>query len=159
VHVYDAYRKLSAAAEELAQRLGRAPTAEEIAHALGQPLKRVRRLLSAVQQPLSLEAPLSGESQLTLAHVLESDDTPALPEVVVAHSLRGELQAALNTLDERARGVLQLRYGLVDGCPHTLEEVGQVFGITRERIRQIEAEALRCLRASAAGVRLQGYLE
>jgi RNA polymerase primary sigma factor len=159
VHLYEAYRKVSAAAERLAQSLGRAPTAEEIAAALGQPLRRVQRILKAVQQPLSLETPLGVEGQLTLGEVLHADDAPALSDVVAAHCLQRELDAALETLDERARAVLQLRYGLIDGCHHTLGEVGQAFGITRERTRQIEAEALRSLRTSAAGARLEGYLD
>jgi RNA polymerase primary sigma factor len=159
VHIHEASRKVFATAECLAQRLGRAPTTEEIAGALGQPLKRVQRILAAMHQPLSLDMPLGSQSPLTLGEVLESPDTLLLPDLVAAQSLRQELEAALTTLDERARKVLYLRYGLRDGCRHSLEEVGQVFNMSRERIRRIEVEAFGHLRASAAGKRLRGYLD
>lgn len=159
VHLSDAIGQLRRVMRQLEQALERTPTPEEIAEALGISVRKVDRLLQASVQPISLEQPLGDEGEGQLSDHLADDEASAPVEIAAQRMLQQDLNQALMELPERERAILQLRYGLMDGRRRTLEEVGVTFGITRERTRQIEAEALRHLRAPALGARLQAYLE
>lgn len=159
VHLSESIGQLRRAARQLEQSLGREPSVEELAEKLEISVRKVRRLLEASTQPISLEQPLGNDGEGFIGELLADDETDAPVEIAAQRLLQQELQHALMALPERERKILQLRYGLVDGRRHTLEEVGSAFGITRERTRQIEAEALRHLRSPHLGGHLQGYLE
>jgi RNA polymerase primary sigma factor len=159
VHLSESLVHLRRAIYRLEQQLEREPTAEEIAHTMGVSLRKVKRLLQAATQPVSLEQPINNESEGRVSETLADERLETPMEIAAANMLHRELNAALNDLPDRERKILQLRYGLIDGQRRTLEEVGVAFGITRERTRQIEAEALRRLRHPSVGTRLHGYLE
>jgi RNA polymerase primary sigma factor len=159
VHLSESIVHLRRAIYRLEQELEREPTAEEIAHTMGMSLRKVKRLLQASIQPVSLEQPLNNDSEGRVSEVLADESLETPMEIAAQNMLHAELTAALNDLPERERKILQMRYGLVDGQRRTLEEVGVAFGITRERTRQIEAEALRRLRHPSVGGRLHGYLD
>lgn len=159
VHLSESIVHLRRAIYRLEQQLEREPTAEELAHALGMSLRKVKRLLQASTQPVSLEQPLNNDSEGRVSEVLADEALETPIEIAAANMLQAELSAALNDLPERERKILQLRYGLLDGQRRTLEEIGVAFGITRERTRQIEADALRRLRHPSVGGRLHGYLD
>ena len=159
VHLSDAIGQLRRVMRQLEQALERTPSPEEIAEALGVSVRKVDRLMQASVQPISLEQPLGEEGEGQLSDHLADDEASAPVEIAAQRMLQQDLNQALMELPERERAILQLRYGLMDGRRRTLEEVGVTFGITRERTRQIEAEALRHLRAPALGARLQAYLE
>lgn len=159
VHLSESIVHLRRAIYKLEQQLEREPTAEEIAHLMGMSLRKVKRLLQASTQPVSLEQPLNNDSEGRVSEVLADESLETPMEIAAQNMLHAELSAALNDLPERERKILQLRYGLLDGQRRTLEEVGVAFGITRERTRQIEAEALRRLRHPSVGARLHGYLD
>jgi RNA polymerase primary sigma factor len=146
-------------AEKLSQSLERQPTPEEIATALGQSVDRIQRVLEASRRPVSLETPVGDEGEHTLGDFLPDEELPNPTECAAQQMLRHDLAAALESLTERERRIIDLRYGLVDGQRRTLEEVGRVLGMTRERARQIEAEALRRLRQPDVGQHLRDYLE
>jgi len=146
VHLSESLVHLRRAIYKLEQQLEREPSAQEIAHTMGMSLRKVKRLLQATTQPVSLEQPLNSESEGRVSELLADESLEAPIEIAAQNMLHQELHAALNDLPERERKILQLRYGLLDGQRRTLEEVGGAFGITRERTRQIEAEALRRLR-------------
>ena len=159
VHLGEALGQLRRAVYRLEQQFEREPTAEELAQALGMSLRKVKRLLQAANQPISIEQPFNHEQDGRVGELLADEQCEAPIELAAAKMLHIELRAALNDLPERERKILQLRYGLLDGQRRTLEEVGLAFGITRERTRQIEADALRRLRHPSVGARLHGYLE
>jgi RNA polymerase primary sigma factor len=159
VHLSEAIVHMRRAIYRLEQELEREPSTDELAHALGMSLRKVKRLLRASTQPISLDQPLSNESEGTVSELLADESLEASIEIAAQNMLYQDLSAALNGLPERERKILQLRYGLLDGQRRTLEEVGVAFGITRERTRQLEAEALRRLRHPSVGARLQGYLD
>ncbi|RRR78121.1 MAG: sigma-70 family RNA polymerase sigma factor [Candidatus Viridilinea halotolerans] len=159
VHLSESLGHLRRAIYKLEQELEREPTAEELAHTLGVSLRKVKRLLQAVTQPISLEQPLNQENEGRIGEVLADESLETPIEIAAANMLHQEIKSALNDLPERERKILQMRYGLLDGQRRTLEEIGVAFGITRERTRQIEADALRRLRHPSVGMRLQGYLE
>jgi RNA polymerase primary sigma factor len=159
VHLSDAIGQLRRVTYQLEQVLEREPTPDEIGQALGVSQRKVRRLLQAAAQPVSLEQPLGNEGEGQVGDFLADDESEAPAELAALRMLQEDLTQALMALPERERKILQLRYGLADGRRRTLEEIGMVFGITRERTRQIEAEALRHLRAPGVGARLQGYLD
>jgi RNA polymerase primary sigma factor len=159
VHLSESIVHLRRAIYRLEQELEREPTADELAHAMGMSLRKIKRLLQASTQPVSLEQPLNNESEGRVSEVLADESLETPMEIAAQNMLHEELTAALNDLPERERKILQLRYGLIDGQRRTLEEVGVAFGITRERTRQIEAEALRRLRHPSVGNRLHGYLD
>jgi RNA polymerase primary sigma factor len=159
VHMSESVGQVKRAAERLAQVLERQPTAEEIATALGQPIERIERVLEAARRPISLETPVGEDGEHTLGDFLQDDDLPTPAEFASQQLLRRDLARALDHLNERERRIIDLRYGLADGQRRTLEEVGKVLGMTRERARQIEAEALRHLRAPEIGLHLRDYLE
>ncbi len=159
VHLSESIVHLRRAIYRLEQEFEREPTAEELAQALGMSQRKIKRLLQASNQPISLEQPLNNESEGRVGEVLADEGAASPMEIAASNMLQAELNAALNVLPERERKILQLRYGLVDGQRRTLEEVGVAFGITRERTRQIEAEALRRLRHPTVGAHLHGYLD
>jgi RNA polymerase primary sigma factor len=159
VHMSESVGQVKRTADRLAQALERQPTAEEIATALGQPIDRIERVLEAARRPVSLETPVGEDGEHTLGDFLQDDELPTPAEFASQQLLRQDLAAALDHLSDRERRIIDLRYGLADGQRRTLEEVGRVLGMTRERARQIEAEALRRLRAPEVGQHLRDYLE
>lgn len=160
VHLSDSIVRLRRMVHQLEQRLEREPTYEEIAEALEMQPRKVKRLMQAATQPISLEQPVKNNDREGRVVEMLADETLEAPiDIAAQHMLKTELAMVLEGLPERERKVLLLRYGLSDGRRHTLEEVGVAFGITRERTRQIEAEALRRLRHQSMGKRLHSYLE
>jgi len=159
VHMSESVGQVKRTAERLSQSLERQPTAEEIAMALGQPTDRIQRILEASRRPVSLETPVGEEGEHTLGDFLQDDEMPTPTEFASQQLLREDLTVALGHLNERERRIIDLRYGLADGQRRTLEEVGKALGMTRERARQIEAEALRRLRQPEVGQHLRDYLE
>ena len=159
VHVCETLSQIKRIALTLQHSLQRQPTPEEIALAMGSSAAKVRRTLQAAMHPLSLETPIREAGEGRLGDLLEDDRIAPPVETVAASLLREQLIAAVEQLPERERKIIQLRYGLLDGRHRTLEEVGITFGITRERIRQIEAKVLRKLRHPHFGSYLRGYLE
>jgi RNA polymerase primary sigma factor len=160
VHVGETINRVKRTAHKLQQTLEREPTPEEIGESLGIPAEKVRRVLEVARQPVSLETPVGTEGDSVLGDFIEDERSTAPLEHATEHLLREQLDEVLCKLDERERRIIELRYGLGDGKYRTLEEVGKEFGITRERIRQIESKVLRKLRHPAYGGRkLRSYLE
>ncbi|WRP15805.1 RNA polymerase sigma factor RpoD [Geochorda subterranea] len=159
VHMVETINKLIRVSRQLLQELGREPTPEEIAHEMEMPVERVREIMKIAQEPVSLETPIGEEEDSHLGDFIEDQEAPAPPEAASASMLREQLENVLDTLNPREEKVLRLRFGLDDGKQRTLEEVGQVFGVTRERIRQIEAKALRKLRHPSRSKKLKDFLE
>lgn len=159
VHMVETINKLIRIQRQLLQELGRDPLPEEIADEMGIPVERVREILKIAQEPVSLETPIGEEEDSHLGDFIEDEDAPAPAEAASFQLLREQLEEVLDTLTEREKKVLTLRFGLTDGRQRTLEEVGQKFGVTRERIRQIEAKALRKLRHPSRSKKLKDFLE
>jgi RNA polymerase primary sigma factor len=159
VHMVETINKLVRISRQLLQELGREPTAEEIAEAMGLPVERVREINKIAQEPISLETPIGEEEDSHLGDFIEDHDALAPAEAASFTMLKEQLESVLETLSPRERKVLKLRFGLDDGRPRTLEEVGREFGVTRERIRQIEAKALRKLRHPTRSKRLKDFIE
>ena len=159
VHMVETIHKVSRTTRILLQELGREPTTEEIAERLETTPERIRDILKVAQDPVSLETPVGEEEDSHLGDFVEDTDTPSPSETASYSLLREQLQAVLMTLSPREAEVIRLRYGLYNGRALTLEEVGQRFNITRERIRQIEAKALRKLRYPLRSKQLRDYLE
>jgi RNA polymerase primary sigma factor len=158
VHMSDRIRRLYHISRRLEQELGRKPTTEEIAEEMGIAPVRVERTIEISQRPLSLEERVGEEKDSELGDFIEDDDAPDPAEITAQDLLREEIEEVLTSLTPREARVLQLRYGLADGHSYTLKEVGEKFGLTRERIRQIEKEALRRLRHPNRSRRLREYL-
>lgn len=159
VHMVETINKLIRVSRQLVQQLGREPTIEEIAQALGLPPEKVEDIQKIAQEPVSLETPIGEEEDSQLGDFLEDKESPNPEDATAGQLLREQLEEMLGELTEREREVLRLRFGLEDGHAHTLEEVGKRFNVTRERIRQIEAKALRKLRHPSRSKRLRDYLE
>lgn len=159
VHMVETINKLIRIQRQLLQELGREPSAAEIAKEMGLTAERVREITKIAQEPVSLETPIGEEEDSHLGDFIEDQDAPAPPDVASFTLLREQLGEVLDSLSSRERDVLRLRFGLEDGRARTLEEVGQVFGVTRERIRQIEAKALRKLRQPSRSKKLRDYLD
>lgn len=159
VHMVETIHKVSRVSRQLLQELGREPTAEEISAEIGMSPEKVREIMKVAQDPVSLETPIGEEEDSHLGDFIPDDDSPAPAEAATRTLLREQLIEVLHTLTPREEQVLTLRFGLEDGRQRTLEEVGKVFNITRERIRQIEAKALRKLRHPSRSKRLKDYLE
>jgi RNA polymerase primary sigma factor len=158
VHMSEKLLKLRRTSQEMEQTLGREPTPEELAEALELPPERVHRYLRTAVRPLSLEQPVGEEEESTLGQFIEDDDSPEPSERAEQSLLREKLDDLLDTLQPREERILRLRYGLLDGHTYTLQEVGEMFGLTRERIRQIEQEALARLRHPSRSRQLKDYL-
>ncbi|MBX5466785.1 MAG: RNA polymerase sigma factor RpoD [Firmicutes bacterium] len=159
VHMVETINKLIRVQRQLLQEYGREPTPEEIAKEMGITVERVREILKVAQEPVSLETPIGEEEDSHLGDFIEDEDAPAPAEAAGYQLLKEQLEEVLDTLTNREEKVLRLRFGLNDGRARTLEEVGQVFGVTRERIRQIEAKALRKLRHPTRSKKLKDYLD
>jgi RNA polymerase primary sigma factor len=159
VHMVETINKLMRISRQLLQEYGREPTIEEIADAMGMTEDKVREILKIAQEPVSLETPIGEEEDSHLGDFIEDEDVLAPVDAVSFYLLKEQLEDVLGTLTPREERVLRLRFGLDDGRPRTLEEVGQEFGVTRERIRQIEAKALRKLRHPSRSKKLKDYLE
>ena len=158
VHMVETIHKVSRTARQLLQELGREPTTDEIAESLGMTADRVREIMKIAQDPVSLETPIGEEEDSHLGDFVEDNDSPAPSDSASYSLLREQLCNILHTLTPREEEVIKLRFGLEDGRPRTLEEVGKKFEITRERIRQIEAKALRKLRHPSRSKALKDYL-
>lgn len=159
VHMGEAISQVKRTSHKLQQSMQREPSPEEIADAMGISANKVRRTLEASMHPLSLEMPVGQEGEGRMGDFIEDDRVATPAEAAAASMLREQIEEVLQKLPERERKIIQLRYGLKDGRYRTLEEVGVEFGITRERIRQIEAVALRKLRHPHLGKKLRGYLD
>ncbi len=159
VHMVETINKLIRVSRQLLQELGREPTPEEIAEEMDMPVERVREILKISQEPVSLETPIGEEEDSHLGDFIQDDNVPVPADAATFTLLKEQLSEVLSTLTEREQKVLILRFGLEDGRGRTLEEVGKEFNVTRERIRQIEAKALRKLRHPSRSRKLKDYLE
>ncbi len=159
VHMVETINKLIRVSRQLLQTYGREPTPEEIAKEMGLPVEKVREIQKIAQEPVSLETPIGEEEDSHLGDFIPDEDVPAPAEAAAFSMLKEQLIEVLDTLTDREQKVLKLRFGLEDGRARTLEEVGKEFEVTRERIRQIEAKALRKLRHPSRSKKLKDYLE
>lgn len=159
VHMVETINKLIRVSRQLLQELGREPTPEEIAEEMKMPVESVREILKISQEPVSLETPIGEEEDSHLGDFIKDDNVPVPADAATFTLLKEQLEEVLGTLTEREQKVLTLRFGLEDGRARTLEEVGKEFNVTRERIRQIEAKALRKLRHPSRSRKLKDYLE
>lgn len=159
VHMVETINKLIRVSRQLLQELGREPQPEEIAEEMNMPVERVREILKISQEPVSLETPIGEEEDSHLGDFIQDDNVPVPAEAAAFTLLKEQLVEVLGTLTEREQKVLRLRFGLDDGRARTLEEVGKEFNVTRERIRQIEAKALRKLRHPSRSKKLKDYLD
>jgi RNA polymerase primary sigma factor len=159
VHVVELINRVVRVQRRMLQERGYEPTPEEVATHLELPPERVSEVLRLAQEPVSLHAPVGEEDDVALGDLIEDGDAASPVESAAFLLLREHLEAVLSTLGERERKVVQLRYGLADGRPRTLEEIGRIFGVTRERIRQIESKTLNKLRDHAFADQLRGYLD
>ncbi len=159
VHMVETINKLIRVSRQLLQELGREPTPDEIAESMNMPVERVREILKISQEPVSLETPIGEEEDSHLGDFIQDDQVPVPADAAAFTLLKEQLEEVLETLTEREQKVLRLRFGLDDGRARTLEEVGKVFNVTRERIRQIEAKALRKLRHPSRSRKLKDYLD
>lgn len=159
VHMVETINKLIRVSRQLLQQLGREPSPEEIAEEMGMPVDKVREIQKIAQEPVSLETPIGEEEDSHLGDFIPDEDVPAPADAAAFSMLKEQLVEVLGTLTDREQKVLKLRFGLEDGRARTLEEVGKEFDVTRERIRQIEAKALRKLRHPSRSRKLKDYLE
>lgn len=159
VHMVETINKLIRVSRQLLQELGREPSPEEIAEQMNMPVERVREILKISQEPVSLETPIGEEEDSHLGDFIQDENVPVPAEAAAFSLLKEQLGEVLDTLTDREQKVLRLRFGLDDGRARTLEEVGKEFSVTRERIRQIEAKALRKLRHPSRSRKLKDYLD
>jgi RNA polymerase primary sigma factor len=159
VHMIETINKLVRVQKQLLQDFGREPTSEEVANEVDLPVDRVREVFKMSQQPISLQASVGDSDDACFGDFIEDKSAENPSEMTGYSLLRERLQEVIATLSEREQRVLKLRFGVTDGCPRTLEEVGSMFAVTRERIRQIEAKALRKLRHPTRLQKLEGFLE
>ncbi len=157
VHMIETINKLIRISRSLVQEIGREPTSEEIAKKMDMPVNKVRKIIKIAQEPISLETPIGEEEDSHLGDFIEDKLMPSPPDTVIHINLREQIEEALKSLTEREGKVLKMRFGLGDGNEHTLEEVGQQFKVTRERIRQIEAKALRKLKHPSRSRKLRSF--
>jgi len=157
VHMIETINKLVRVSRALVQEIGREPTSEEIAKKMDMPVSKVRKIIKIAQEPISLETPIGEEEDSHLGDFIEDKLIPSPPDTVIHINLREQIEEALKSLTDREAKVLKMRFGLGDGNEHTLEEVGQQFKVTRERIRQIEAKALRKLKHPSRSRKLKSF--
>ncbi len=151
--------KVSRTSRALVQELGREPTSEEIAKATDLPTSKVQKVLKIAQEPVSLETPIGAEADSHLGDFIEDRQAVSPADAVITLNLQEQTAKVLRTLTPREQQVIKMRFGVGDGSEHTLQEVGQTFAVTRERIRQIEANALRKLRHPSRNLRLRAFLD
>lgn len=159
VHMVETINKLIRVSRQLLQELGREPTPEEIGEEMDISPDKVREIMKISQEPVSLETPIGEEEDSNLGDFIEDEDAPAPASAASSSLLKEQIDQVLDSLTDREKRVLELRYGIEDGRPRTLEEVGKEFGVTRERIRQIESKALRKLRHPTRSKKLKDYLD
>ncbi|MBQ9414492.1 MAG: RNA polymerase sigma factor RpoD [Clostridia bacterium] len=159
VHMVETINKVKKVSSQLLHENGREPTMEEIAAQIDLPVEKVREIMRIAQEPVSLETPIGEEEDSHLGDFIPDDVTPAPAEAASRLLLKEQIATVLSTLTEREAKVIRLRFGLEDGCPHTLEEIGAMFDLTRERIRQIESRALRKMSHPARMKLLEGFLD
>ena len=159
VHMIETINKLIRTSRQLVQELGREPTPEEIANEMGLPLDKVRKVLKIAKEPISLETPIGEEEDSHLGDFIEDKRSQSPLESAINYDLQDQVRRVLQTLTPREEKVLRRRFGIGEAADHTLEEVGQEFDVTRERIRQIEAKALRKLRHPSRSKRLKSFVE
>ena len=159
VHMIETINKLIRISRSLVQEIGREPTSEEIAKKMDLPINKVRKIIKIAQEPISLETPIGEEEDSHLGDFIEDKLIPSPPDTVIHINLKEQIEQALKSLTEREAKVLKMRFGLGGGNEHTLEEVGQQFKVTRERIRQIEAKALRKLKHPSRSRKLRSFTE
>ncbi|MFB0518923.1 MAG: RNA polymerase sigma factor RpoD, partial [Acidobacteriota bacterium] len=159
VHMIETINKLIRTSRALVQEKGREPATEEIARRMDMPVSKVRKVLKIAQEPISLETPIGEEEDSHLGDFIEDQRIESPADAVISTNLREQTRSILKTLTPREERVLMLRFGMSDGTEHTLEEVGQCFKVTRERIRQIEAKALRKLRHPSRSKKLKTFME
>ncbi|HCZ07425.1 MAG TPA: RNA polymerase sigma factor RpoD [Thermotogae bacterium] len=159
VHMVETINKLNKVIRDYLQEHGDYPTVEELAEITGKPVEKIEEILQAAKETVSLESPIGGDEDSTMADVLPDESTASPEEDAVKLLVREEIEKILNTLSSREKAVLKMRYGLIDGKSKTLEEVGQIFNVTRERIRQIEVKALRKLRHPTKSKQLKSLFE
>jgi RNA polymerase primary sigma factor len=159
VHMVETINKLVRVSRHLLQELGREPSIEEIAEKMELPLYKIKEIIKTAQLPVSLENPVGKEDERHLGDFIEDEDSPAPPKIASYTLLKEQLEVVLKTLTQREKSVLELRFGITGGYPHTLEEVGREFGVTRERIRQIQEKALHRLRHPSRSRQLRDYLD
>ena len=159
VHMVETINRLVRTQRQMLQELGREPTPEELAERLDTPVARVRDIMQISQEPVSFETPIGEEEDSHLGDFIQDDSSQVPVDAAAERLLHEQLMNVINQLSDREQKVLKLRFGLVDGKPRTLEEVGKEFNVTRERIRQIEAKALRKLRHPSRSKQLKDYLE
>ncbi|MGA2991777.1 MAG: RNA polymerase sigma factor RpoD, partial [Candidatus Korobacteraceae bacterium] len=159
VHMIETINKLIRTSRQLVQELGREPTSEEIAKRMDIPVAKVRKVLKIAQEPISLETPIGEEEDSHLGDFIEDRAVVSPAEAVINVNLKDQTAQVLRTLTAREEKVIKMRFGLEDGSEHTLEEVGQSFAVTRERIRQIEAKALRKLRHPSRSRKLRAFMD
>ncbi|MDQ2845568.1 MAG: sigma-70 family RNA polymerase sigma factor [Actinomycetota bacterium] len=157
VHLVEQVNKLSRLKRELHQQFGRDATLEELAEESGIPVERINELMDHARDPVSLDMPVGADEEAPLGDFIEDTESMSAEAAVVAGFMHDDIDKVLGTLDERERTVVRLRYGLTDGRPHTLDEIGRVFGISRERVRQIERESMTKLRAGERSNALRAY--
>jgi RNA polymerase primary sigma factor len=159
VHMIETINKIIRISRELVQDLGREPFPEEIAARMGLPVEKIRKILRITKEPISLETPVSDDEDTHLSDLIEDKNTPVPQESVILRDLMEQLNNILSTLTPKEERVIRMRFGIGERYDHTLEEVGQVFEVTRERIRQIEAKALKKLKHPARSKRLRGFAD
>jgi RNA polymerase primary sigma factor len=159
VHMIETINKLIRTSRQLVQELGREPTSEEIAKRMDIPVAKVRKVLKIAQEPISLETPIGEEEDSHLGDFIEDRAVVSPAEAVINVNLKEQTATVLRSLTAREEKVIKMRFGLEDGSEHTLEEVGQSFAVTRERIRQIEAKALRKLRHPSRSRKLRAFMD
>ncbi len=159
VHMVDMIHKMVRASKLLMQDLGREPSVEEIAEKMELPEEKIKGFMKIAQQPISLESPIGKEDDRNLGDLLEDEDSPKILKIAGDTLLKEQLDKVLKTLTQREKHVLELRFGIAGGHPHTLEEVGKDFGLTRERIRQIQEKAIKRLRHPTRSGKLRDYLD
>jgi RNA polymerase primary sigma factor len=158
VHMVDTINKLHKLTKELFTEVGREPTCDDVAKKMNLPVEKVRQIIKCSQEPVSLNAPVGKENDSYLTDFIEDTIVPSPPDSAILGNLKEQIAHALDSLIYREAEILRMRFGLGDGNEHTLEEVGQRFKVTRERIRQIEAKALRSLKNSKRAYRLRSFI-
>jgi RNA polymerase primary sigma factor len=157
VHLTETIHRLKKISQAVVQERGKAPSPEDLAQRMNLPVNKVLEMMYSSQDPVSIETPLGENGEGSLGDLLEDKSFPSPPDTVIHINLREQIEAALRTLPERETMVLRMRYGLGDGREYTLEEVGQYFNLTRERIRQIELKALKAIQLSVPGQKLKSF--